>query len=155
MHWGRVGKLVGALLAIAFVAIQFVTVERTNPEVPPGSRITAPDDVLAILERACFDCHSYETDWPWYSYVAPVSWLVAYDVVEAREHLNFSTWDTRDAGWQARHVHEVWEEVEEGEMPLWFYSPLHPSAWLDDDDLAVLERWAGGVPGAAAAHDDH
>jgi hypothetical protein len=88
---------------------------------PPWS--SAADRALA--QRACFDCHSNETRWPWYSYVAPASWLVAYDVNEGRERLNFSDWveGTHDAD-------EASEEVLEGEMPPRIYTVLHPEAVL-------------------------
>ena len=85
------------------------------------------------------------SSWPWYSRVAPVSFLVAHDVREGREHLNFSTWNRLSTTEQARAIHECWEEVEEGEMPLWFYTPLHPEARLSEEDLQLLEAWAASV----------
>jgi hypothetical protein len=90
---------------------------------------------MAILRRACFDCHSNETVWPWYAYVAPVSWLVASDVEEGREELNFSQWDAYNADRQAHKIKECGEEVAEGEMPLWFYVPAHPEARLSQADI--------------------
>ena len=138
-------KLGAGVLALAFAAIQFVPVERSNP--PVEEEVPAPDDVRGILRRSCYDCHSNETAWPWYSRVAPLSWLVARDVEEGREHLNFSTWNRLDQGARAHALEEAWEEVDEGEMPLWFYLPLHPSANLSDDDRARLRAWAvGGSP---------
>jgi hypothetical protein len=92
--------------------------------------------------RACGDCHSNETRWPWYSRVAPASWLVQHDVDEAREHLNFSEFDRPQ-----RDADEAAEEVEEGEMPLGKYLWLHPEARLDEreraDLIAGLERTLG------------
>ncbi len=129
-----------ALLAVGLLA-QLVPVDRTNP--PVTADLQAPEDVRAVLRRACYDCHSNETTWPWYSRVAPISWLVAHDVDEAREHMNFSTWGTLSADEQEHLREEAWEEVEEGEMPLWFYVPLHAEAKLDDADRAVLQAWAG------------
>ena len=132
--------LVVAVIATLFIVIQLGPLDPTNP--PVTAEIDAPDEVKAILRRSCYDCHSNETDWPWYGRVAPMSWLVAYDVAEAREHLNFSEWDRLDAEERAEGIEESWEEVEEGEMPLWFYLPLHPEARLAADDLDVLRRWA-------------
>jgi hypothetical protein len=83
--------------------------------------------------RACGDCHSHATEWPWYSHVAPASWLVAHDVEEAREHFNVSTWD-RGHG----DADEAAHEYEEGEMPLWFYVPLHPEAKLTAEERDQL-----------------
>jgi hypothetical protein len=76
--------------------------------------------------------------------VAPASWLLARDVTEAREHLNFSTWNRYDAEERREKLEEAWEEVEEGDMPLWFYVPLHPEARLDEADKETLRRWALG-----------
>jgi len=77
-------------LIIVVIAIQFVTVERTNP--PVTGEINVTPELKSVLQKSCYDCHSNETVWPWYSKVAPVSWLVSKDVVEGREELNFSEW---------------------------------------------------------------
>jgi hypothetical protein len=89
----------------------------------------------AHYQGACvgFDCHSNQTGWRFYSYVAPVSWLVARDVNEGRRHLNFSAWDQPQ-----KHAKDVAEQVKTGEMPLWFYVPLHPSAKLSDAEKQAL-----------------
>lgn len=144
----RLAKWAGALLLIALVVIQFVPVERTNP--PVESEVPASPEARAVLRRACYDCHSNETVWPWYSQVAPMSWLVADDVREGREELNFSTWNRRSPKAQAKALHESWEEVEEGEMPLWFYLPLHPEARLSPQDLSVLKAWSQSMGGAVS-----
>lgn len=125
----------GALLLL----IQLIPASRTNP--PVEGLVPAPDSVLAVLRQSCFDCHSYETRWPWYAHVAPVSWLVAQDVNEGREHLNFSTWNRYDAERRADKLEEIWEEVEAGEMPLKIYLPLHPDAKLSQRDRAVIHTW--------------
>ncbi len=128
---------VGALLAI-----QLVPIDRSNP--PAQGEVEAPQAVQAILERSCYDCHSYETRWPWYGYVAPISWLLAFDVHEGREHLNFSTWGLLDDEDREHALEETWEMVEEGEMPLWFYLPPHPEARLSGADVEALRVWTGG-----------
>ena len=127
-------------LAVLLLALQLVPVDRENPAVT--GEINAPPAVLAMLRRSCYDCHSNEVRWPWYSRVAPVSFLVAHDVEEAREHLNFSEWDKRSPEERAHAAEEIWEEVEDEEMPLWFYLPLHPSAKLSSEDLSTLRAWA-------------
>ncbi|MGE3344314.1 MAG: heme-binding domain-containing protein, partial [Vicinamibacterales bacterium] len=99
------------------LTIQLVPVTRDNPEDRRGPG--APPQVEAILKRACYDCHSNETVWPWYSRVAPVSWMVAYDVHEAREHLNFSDFQDLSEGTQVKVWAAVMKEIDEGRMPLW------------------------------------
>jgi hypothetical protein len=95
-----------------------------------------------VLKRACYDCHSNEVVWPWYAHVAPVSWLVARDVREGRKAVNYSTWNRLSAGDRRDALDESWEEVEDGDMPLWFYVPLHPEARLDAEDRRVLRDWS-------------
>lgn len=137
--WAR---RIGTVLLVAFIAMQLIPVEKTNPAV--GGDIVAPDEVKDILRRACYDCHSNETRWPWYTYVAPVSWLASKDVIEGRGSLNFSEWEDNhadeDPGEAFRDYY--WESIENGSMPLWFYIPLHPEAKLTEQDLAILKKWA-------------
>ncbi len=136
----RVSLWSGAVLAGLFVAIQFVPVNRVNPPVETDAPSTA--EAHAVLKRACYDCHSNETVWPWYSHVAPVSWLVARDVSKGREELNFSTWNRLDTQERVKILKKSWEEVQDGEMPLWFYLPPHPSARLTAADREVLRAWS-------------
>jgi hypothetical protein len=129
-----------AALGVIFIIIQFIPVARTNP--PVEADMGAPAEVAAILRRSCYDCHSHETKWPWYNRIAPGSWLIAHDVKEAREHLNFSTWNRYSNKDRAELIEEIWEEVDAGKMPLWFYVPLHPEARLSEEDQAVLQAWS-------------
>ncbi len=139
IRWSFVRRvLLGAVLVLA--AIQFVPVNRSNP--PVETEIPAPADVRAVLRRACYDCHSNETFWPWYSRVAPVSWLVARDVREGRKELNFSTWNRYETKRQSKKLKETREEVAEGEMPPWFYVINHRDAVLSAGDVALLNAWA-------------
>ncbi len=124
--------------------LQLIPVDRSNP--PVEREIPVAPQLKSVLKRACYDCHSNETVWPWYSRVAPISWLVAWDVKEGREELNFSTWNRYDEKQRAKKIKESWEEVEEGEMPPWFYVPLHPQARLSDGDRRILRAWAGAQP---------
>jgi hypothetical protein len=130
----------GLVLLGVLIAIQFVPVDRSNPPVT-GDVPTAPA-VKAVLRRACYDCHPNETQWPWYSHIAPVSWLLARDVREGRAELNLSTWDQYSTRQQVKKLKESWEEVAEGEMPPWFYLPAHREARLSAEDRALLRQWA-------------
>ena len=133
----------GVLVAVAaLAAIQLVPMDRENP--PVEEEVPAPAEVREILRRACYDCHSHETTWPWYGYVAPVSWLLAYDVDHAREHVNFSAWGRYDLKQRRKKLEDIREVVEEDEMPPWFYRPLHPEAELSQADRDALQRWATG-----------
>lgn len=129
---------------VALLGIQLVPVRRTNP--PIVSEMPAPEPVLKILRRACYDCHSHETEWPWYGYIAPMSWLVEHDVEEGREELNFSDWASFSPNRRARKQREMGEEVAEGRMPPWFYVMLHPGARLTEEDLAILDAFSRQPP---------
>ena len=139
MNWQKCKQAFWILVVIA-ILLQFVQVERTNP--PVTGEIDAPEQVMSILQRSCYDCHSNETKWPLYSYVAPVSWLVADDVHEGRRHMNFSQWADYNTKQKNHKREECGELVEEGEMPLWFYLPLHPEAQLLPEDVKILVQWS-------------
>ncbi len=129
--------LIAAVAALALA--QLVPVSRENP--PVESEVPVAGEARTVLVRACFDCHSNQTVWPWYSRIAPASWLLAKDVREGREELNFSTWTRYDAKKQRKLLRESLEEVREGEMPLRVYTLAHPEARLSAADIATLERW--------------
>lgn len=127
---------------VVAILIQFVPVERSNP--PVKSDVGAPPEVRTILKRACYNCHSNETVWPWYAHIAPVSWLIASDVSEGRENMNFSKWGGYTPEKLEKILKEVREEVEEGEMPPWYYLLPHPEARLSPKDKAVISSWTLG-----------
>ena len=102
------------LLVVLFI-INLIPFNLSNP--PISSDIIAPENVKMILRESCYDCHSNETIWYWYTKYAPVSWLIAHDVNEGREYLNFSTWDNYSVNEKREILHESIEEIQEGEMP--------------------------------------
>lgn len=132
------GILITVILII--IILQFIPVNRSNP--PVSQEIDASASVIDVLQESCYDCHSNQTTWPWYSYVAPVSWLVARDVHEARDDMNFSTWDQYSDEEKSEFREEIWEEVEEGEMPLAIYTMMHASASVTDQDKSILQEWS-------------
>ena len=124
---------------VAFLAIQFMPAERTNP--PVTTEITAPDDVQALLERSCYDCHSNRTRWPWYSRVAPASWFVVDHVDDGRADLNLTEWPLFDPQAQQFFLGEMKGKVKNREMPLDSYLLLHWDARLSDDERSRLILW--------------
>ena len=131
---------IGIPLVIALVAVQFVPVARTNP--PENGPLPALAEVHAVIQRGCYDCHSNETRWPWYSRVAPASWLIAHDVKEGRKEVNFSIWNQYDQRRKDRKLKEIVKEVEKGKMPPWYYVPLHPDAKLSAAERELIVTWA-------------
>jgi cytochrome c551/c552 len=133
-------KRLGLGLIAVLIVAQFVPVARINPN--EGGQPAAPSGVQALLQRACYDCHSNETRWPWYSHVAPMSFLIARDVTEGRRELNFSLWNYYNERRKSRKLKEIAEQVEQGKMPQWYYVSLHPDAKLSPADRELIIRWA-------------
>lgn len=138
----RVSVTVAAALAAVFVAAQFVPVNRSNP--PVRHDVGAPAEVAAVLRAACYDCHSRQTRWPWYSRVAPLSWFIAHHVDEGRHELDFSDWPVLDFTAQDERRRDIAQEVEKGKMPLPSYQWGHAEARLTAAQRETIIRWAKG-----------
>jgi len=136
-----VKKILIALVAL-LVVIQVARPARTNPPVDPKLEISAvhtgSQQAMSVLERSCNDCHSNRTVWPWYSSVAPVSWLVANDVREGRGEMNLSEWGAYDGQKKVKLLGKICEEVKDGEMPGTTYGWMHPQARLTSADVQTV-----------------
>lgn len=142
----KLGKFIFFGLILVLIGIQFVpnelpAVETNNPRDIIQSGIVS-QEVAGLLKTSCYSCHSNETIYPWYSYVAPSSWLVAKDVREGREELNFSTWEENDMVKKLGLLDDISSEVEEGRMPMSIYTLMHPSAKLTDEQREMIVSWA-------------
>ena len=131
-------KIVLGVVAL-LVLMQLIPVKRTNP--PVTADFDGPAAVHAVLARSCYDCHSNETRWPWYSRVAPMKFLVGHDVSEGRSKLNFSDWGTYDQAKRAKLGGEIIEETEKSDMPPFQYLLIHRDARLTAGDLRTLRAW--------------
>jgi len=148
-----IAKSVLIVGAAVLLALQLLPPEFPRDNPPVTAPLDAPEPVTRILERSCYDCHSHETRWPWYAWVAPASWTVTRDVAAGRSRMNFSTWgDLRD-GFRRRHARKIVERVEAGEMPPARYRLLHPEAGLTPAELDVLRRWSDDLLAPASAVD--
>ena len=139
------------LWAVAIgILIQLVPFGRdhTNPPVLQEPAWDSPQ-TRDLAQRACFNCHSNQTTWPWYASVAPVSWLTQRDVNGGRSHLNFTEWNKPQ-----RHAGHVTEEIKGGDMPPWFYLPMHPEAKFTDAEKTALMAGFGKMPGFEDKGDD-
>jgi hypothetical protein len=134
-------KKVLIIIVIILIAIQFIPVNKTNPPVSAG--LNAPAELMSVFKKSCYDCHSHETVWPWYSNIVPVSLLIINDVNEGRGHLNFSEWENLSRKNKAKLKEEIWEEIEKGGMPLGKYILLHPEAELNQKDKDLIKEWSG------------
>lgn len=150
-------------LGAVLLLMQFVRIDKSAPAVDPSADFltmtNAPAEMAALIRAACYDCHSYETKYPWYANIAPASLWVANHIEEGREHLNFSNWASYSAGKQAHKLEECAEEVAEGHMPEKSYTWMHPEARLDEVQRQAMAQWFNGMkmaaPGGGNDYDDH
>lgn len=139
-------KKAAVVLALIFLAIQVVRPDKQDALVAPQKSIHAqmqvPPQVATILDRACRDCHTNQTEWPWYAEVAPVSWWVIDHSTHGREHLNFSAWDEYDRVQAQQLLLDICKLTSSGEMPLKSYLVMHRDAQLSKDDVRALCEWS-------------
>ncbi len=135
--WGIV------VLVVGFAALQLVQPKRTNPPVKNDflKATAAPPDVAAMFHAACYDCHSDETRWPWYSYVAPMSWQIADDVKQGRRHVNLSEWPGDNLNVARKKIEDMSDEIDDGDMPMKKYTLIHKDARLTPQQRDTLTQW--------------
>jgi hypothetical protein len=145
----KVLQAIGWLFLITLVVIQFF---HSKKNIHPGDQVYAlaklhlvPDDVRLILRKACDDCHTNNTVYPWYSRIQPVDWWLNDHVVEGKQHLNFDSFSAKPAWFRYHIMEEVVDEVKEGKMPLNSYTWIHKDAILTQDERSKLTSWARAV----------
>ena len=133
------------IITIVLIVLQFAPSELPqNTPVQPQDKSqvqNADDKVMAILKTSCYDCHSNQTNYRWYSYIAPVSWQIAKDVKKGRDALNFSEWETYTKRKLVRKLADIKEQVSKGEMPMKIYCLIHPGTRLDEAKKLVIATW--------------
>jgi len=138
-------KKIGLALVAILVIIQFFRIDKVNPEILVEkdfiTQTNPPESIQKILKNACYDCHSFETKYPWYSNVAPISWWLKNHINEAREELNFSEWADYKLKKKKHKLEECREMVEDGEMPLESYLITHAEAKLSQEEKEDLVNW--------------
>lgn len=139
-------KRIVMIVAVLFVAAQFVRPARTNPPVDRALDVhttaQVPPEVSSILKRSCYDCHSHETDWPWYTEITPINWWIVDTHVEhGRGHYNYNEWGKMTVQDRDHILDEICEEVEAGAMPIPSYLILHNDARLSESDKRTLCDW--------------
>lgn len=133
------------VLVVVLMVIQFIPTDKSAPEIKPTETFAAmvqpPEAILTQLKSACYDCHSYETTYPWYTHVAPVSFWIAGHIRNGRKKLNYSTWGTQSPSDQKHLLHEMAEEIADGHMPPKGYYRMHKEAYLDEAKKEELRAW--------------
>jgi len=141
----KVLKWVFILLVLGVVVIQFFRPDRVSINQMTAddinNKLQVPGNVQGILKRSCYDCHSNQTYWPWYSNIAPVSWLVADDVNNGRKKMNFSEWGKQTQSKQEKRLQDIYDQVSQGDMPLPKYLIIHKDAKLSQSDKDAILGW--------------
>ena len=139
-------KIALGIIVGLMIVIQLIRPERTSTERKMDSdirnHVTVPVRVGELLVRSCYDCHSMNTVWPWYSNFTPMSWLIARDVKRGREHLNFSFWTDYSTMIQIAKFSLVGNTIQTGKMPLKQYLMIHKDAKLTPEDIDKIYKWA-------------
>jgi len=137
------------ILLLAFIVIQFFRPAKNRSEGVSANDITkvyaVPENVQAILKTSCYDCHSNNTVYPWYSQIQPAAWWLNDHIQEGKRELNFSEFASYRIGRQYRKLNEINEQVKEGEMPLDSYLWIHKNAKLDEQQKLALANWVTSV----------
>jgi hypothetical protein len=133
------GLIAAGMLIAAIGIAQLKPRPLVNP--PVKGDLSAPPEIEAILRQACYDCHSNQSRWPWYSHIAPFSWVVAHHVNLGRKEIDFSEWGEYFPSTRKRKLEWIRRALHEEIMPPWSYRLMHPDSWLSDDDRAQLEHW--------------
>jgi len=139
-------KILLALLIVLIISQFFpANLPKVTAENPADliANNSIPDEVAKILHESCYDCHSNETIYPWYSYVSPVKFLVSKDTRKGRKHVNFSEWENYNKADKLEALDDFGDEVDEGEMPMEIYTVMHSNSKLSDADRELLVAWAG------------
>jgi len=141
----KILKITALVLLVGFVVIQFIRPDFTNPPINAADKIEnsmqIPENVKAILNGSCADCHSNETKYPWYSKIQPSAWFLKDHIDEGRREMNFSVWNTYEPRRKKRKLDEICEQIEIKEMPLPSYLWIHGEAKLSEDDIKTLCDW--------------
>jgi hypothetical protein len=137
-------------VVVVLILIQFIQPSRTNPAVVPSRSLEAhvevPPGVQSVLKRSCYDCHSSETAWPWYSHIAPISWYVVNDVNTGRSHVNFQNWEAQINEQEGKeHLGLVCKLIREGKMPPADYRLMHKGTDVSPEETTAVCAWSQKV----------
>jgi hypothetical protein len=141
----KILKRTSVVIGLTFIGLQFTGPARTNPPVDESNTLQAttalPSNVAAAFARSCDDCHSNNTNWRWYTHVAPVSWFTVGHVNHGRSELNFSVWETYSARLKQTRLHAICGQCEKETMPLASYLFVHPASKLSPAQIAAICEW--------------
>tara|TARA_R110002072_G_scaffold154941_1_gene304986 strand:+ start:5387 stop:5839 length:453 start_codon:yes stop_codon:yes gene_type:complete len=141
----KIVKIIILVLLVAFVGIQFVPTERNQSDIVPVTDFmlvnTVSKDIKNKLQVSCYDCHSNNTQYPWYNKIQPVSWILEGHIKDGKEELNFNEWDLLSSRRKASKLRSIIKQIESSEMPLSSYTLIHKDAKFSDREKKELIEW--------------
>ena len=130
------------IFLLVFIAMQAIQTEKTNKQVSKDLEIKAPEHIKSVFETSCYDCHSNNTKWPWYSNIAPLSWIISSNVKSARVGVNFSIWESYTPEEKKKKLKKIFRTVYAA-MPLQSYVRFHEDADLTREQRTMIRQWTG------------
>jgi len=141
----KIVKIIAVILLVAFVGIQFVPTERNQSDVIPKTDFllvnNPPENVSTLLQASCYDCHSNNTDYPWYNKVQPVAWIMKDHIKEGRAELNFNEWDSLSNRRKKSKLKSIISQIKDDEMPLSSYAIIHKDAAFSETEKQDIIQW--------------
>ncbi|REE25472.1 heme-binding protein [Winogradskyella pacifica] len=141
----RIVKIIALVLLVAFVGIQFVPTERNQNESVPATDFMLVNDIPKNIENklktSCYDCHSNNTQYPWYNKIQPAAWFLEDHITEGKSELNFSEWGLLSNRRKASKFRSIIKQIESGEMPLDSYTLIHKDAEFSEEDKTTIIQW--------------
>ncbi|VAY88051.1 hypothetical protein MNB_ARC-1_753 [hydrothermal vent metagenome] len=128
------------IFVFILLSFQLIQVDKTNPKYSKQYEIKASKEVMSIFKRACWDCHSNQTIWPWYSNIAPLSWEISRHVKLGRSYLNFSIWETYTKEQKLKKLEEIYRTIYAA-MPPKNYIKWHEKAKISKKDIKLIRDW--------------
>lgn len=133
------------IMVALFLVMQLFRIDKTNPPLDKSLEISAPQNIQTMFKNACYDCHSNQTKWPWYSEIAPGSWIIARHVKHGRKALDFTAWKNYDEETKKKKMKAIYRTVY-GSMPLPAYEAFHDEAMLTKEQREEIRDWTGVRP---------
>ena len=145
----KIYKAIGLILLIALVGIQFMPTTRNQRDMVPKTDFmvvnNVPTEVERIITTSCYDCHSNNTEYPWYNRVQPVAWFLEGHIKEGKEELNFNEWDTYSSRRKNSKLKSIISQIEDDEMPLSSYTIIHREAKLSKEEKKIVFEWVSNL----------
>ena len=145
----KIVKKIVLVLLVAFVGIQFIPTERNQSDIVPATDFilvnNVPDNIKNKLQVSCYDCHSNNTNYPWYNKMQPVAWLLEEHIKEGKAELNFSEWDSLSNRRKESKLRSIIKQIEGDKMPLESYTLIHKDAGISEEEKRIINKWIDGL----------